>query len=123
MDSSEAHLDRVGAQRSTNASHDQLKQRSFPMNLINNSLCSRSSQDSLQAGGDSVAEFFINLRFTDLFEIPGEYVKMNPELFSALSDGNKEWLEKLRSHGTPLACLKSDHGDSFLHFAATWGHI
>ncbi|AEE82330.1 hypothetical protein AT4G03505 [Arabidopsis thaliana] len=83
-------------------SRDQLRRRSFPMNLINNSLCSLNSQDSLQAGGDSVAEFFINLRFTDIFDLPGEYFQMIPEMFSALSDGDKEWLGKLRSHGTLL---------------------
>lgn len=35
MDSSEAHLDRIEAQRSTDVSHDQRKGRYFPMNLIN----------------------------------------------------------------------------------------
>ena len=71
--------------------HGQLRRRSSPLNLINNSLCSVSSQVSLQAGGESVAEFFINLRFTDLFNLPGEYVHMIPEMYSALSGGDKEW--------------------------------
>lgn len=52
MDSSEARLDRIEAQRSMDVSHDQRKGRYFLMNLINKvarKLCSRGSS---QSGGD-----------------------------------------------------------------------
>uniref|UniRef100_A0A1J3FGZ4 Ankyrin repeat-containing protein n=1 Tax=Noccaea caerulescens TaxID=107243 RepID=A0A1J3FGZ4_NOCCA len=86
MDSSEAGLDRIEAQRTTDASRNQL-------------------------------------RLSDIFNIPGEYVMMNAKLFGALSDGSEEWLAKLRSLGTPMACLKSHRGDSVLHLVAAWGHL
>ncbi|CAA7047016.1 unnamed protein product [Microthlaspi erraticum] len=133
MDSSEAGLDRIEAQRTTYVPHNQLRQRSFPMNLINNSLRSLSSRGSLDAGGEFmttavgdtelVPEFFTNLRLSDIFNLPGEYVMMNAKLFGALSDGIQEWLEILRSQGTPMECLKSHRGDSVLHLVATWGHL
>ncbi|KAG7615946.1 putative ankyrin repeat-containing domain, PGG domain, protein accelerated cell death 6 [Arabidopsis thaliana] len=126
MDSSEAELDRIEAQRSTDASHDQQNRTYLPMNI-------HGSQDFSQSGGDgakpltgdteSVQEFLSNLRLSDLFTLPGEDVQMTPEIFSEMSDGNKECLEKLRSHGTPMERLKSDTGDSVLHLAATWGHL
>ncbi|CAA0393495.1 unnamed protein product [Arabidopsis thaliana] len=66
---------------------------------------------------------FETRRLSDLFNPPDEYVLMKAEMLSTLSDGNEEWLENLRSHGTPLACLKNDQGDSILHLAATWGNL
>lgn len=48
-------------------------------------------------------EFLINLRVSDLFNLPGETVLMTPEISSKVSEGTKEWLEKLKSHETPLA--------------------
>ncbi|KAG7557683.1 PGG domain [Arabidopsis suecica] len=128
MDSSEVHLDRIEAQRSTNVSHDQRKGRYFPMNLINKvarKLCSRGGDGATPSAGDTESglEFLNNLKLSDLFDLPGENVQMNTEIFSRLSDGDKECLEKLKSHGTPMACLKSDRGDSILHLAARWGHL
>ncbi|CAL9233061.1 unnamed protein product, partial [Arabidopsis halleri] len=125
MDSSEAHLDRIEAQRSTD---DQRKGRYFPMNLINKvagKLCSRGGDGATPSAGDTESglEFLNNLKLSDLFDLPGENVQMNAEIFSRLSDGDKECLEKLKSHGTPMACLKSDRGDSILHLAARWGHL
>lgn len=72
---------------------------------------------------ESVPEFLTSLRFSDLFNLPGEYVPMNPEIFSAMRAGNIELLEKLKSYETPMACLKSDGGDSVLHLAAASGHL
>uniref|UniRef100_A0A1J3CPF8 Ankyrin repeat-containing protein n=1 Tax=Noccaea caerulescens TaxID=107243 RepID=A0A1J3CPF8_NOCCA len=37
--------------------------------------------------------------------------------------GNRDFLDKMRSYGTPLACFKSDKGDSVLHLAAAFGHL
>ncbi|XP_023636138.1 protein ACCELERATED CELL DEATH 6 [Capsella rubella] len=71
----------------------------------------------------TVPEFLTNLRLSDLYNHPGESVPMNPEVFSATRAGNKEFLVKLRSHGTPVACLKNDKGDSMLHIAAGLGHL
>ncbi|CAL9233134.1 unnamed protein product, partial [Arabidopsis halleri] len=114
-------------------SHDQRIQGYFSMNKINNGLRSLSSRAFLQARGkaipqpmedtESVSEFLINLKCPDLFDLPGEYVVMNAEMLSRLSDENEEWLEKMRSLGTPLACLKNDQADSVLHLAATWNHL
>ncbi|KAF3502646.1 hypothetical protein F2Q69_00039814 [Brassica cretica] len=52
---------------------------------------------------ESAPEFLINLRVLDLFNLLGETVMMSPEIFNEVSEGTKEWLEKLKSHGTPLA--------------------
>ncbi|CAH8295221.1 unnamed protein product [Eruca vesicaria subsp. sativa] len=96
------------------------------MNLIYNGVRTRRLSCFPQCSGESiesVPEFFTNLIVSDLFHLPSEYVLMNPEIFSAVSAGNKECLEKLRSYGTPMACLKSSRGDSVLHLAATWGHL
>ncbi|EOA23108.1 hypothetical protein CARUB_v10003901mg [Capsella rubella] len=134
MDFSEARLDTIESQSSTDSSNDQRRQRYFSMNKINNSFRTLSSRAFLRGRGeatpqpmedteDFVPEFFIDLRLSDFFDLPGEYVLMNAEMFSTLSGGGKEWLEKLRSHGTPLACLKNDRGDSILHLAARWGHL
>lgn len=133
MDVSEARLSRIESQSSTDSSHDQRRQGYFSMNKINNGLRSLSSRGFLQARGkaipqpmedtETVSEFLINLRCSDLFDLPGEYVVMNAEMLSRLSDENEEWLEKMRSLGTPLACLKNDQGDSVLHLAATWNHL
>jgi len=128
MDSSEAHLDRIEAQRSTDVSHDQQKKRYFPMNLINkvaSKLCSRGGDGATPPMGDNESglEFLNNLKLSDLFHLPGENVQMNTEVFSGLSDGDKECLEMLKGVGTPMACLKSDRGDSVLHLAARWGHL
>ena len=99
------------------------------MNKINNGFRTLSSRGFLRTRGEatlqpmedtqSVSKFLINLRWSDLFDLPGEYVVMNAETLRTLSDGNEEWLEKLRSLGTPLACLKNDRGESVLHLAAT----
>ncbi|XP_010422377.1 PREDICTED: protein ACCELERATED CELL DEATH 6 [Camelina sativa] len=127
MDSSEASLDGIEAQRLMNVSHDQREGRCFPMNLINkvvNKLCSRGDSTTPPRGGVvSEQEFLENLKFSNLFDLPGENVLMNSEIYSGVCDGNKECLEKLRSHGTPMACLKSDRGDSILHLAARRGHL
>ena len=72
---------------------------------------------------ESVPEFLTSLRFSDLFNLPGEYAPMNPEIFSAMRAGKIELLEKLKSYETPMACLKSDGGDSVLHLAAASGHL
>ncbi|CAB78481.1 hypothetical protein [Arabidopsis thaliana] len=119
-------LDRIEAQRSTDASHDQQNRTYLPMNI-------HGSQDFSQSGGDgvtpltgdteSVPEFLTNLRLSDLYAIRGEDVRMIPEVFSKISDGNKECLEKLRSRGISVARIKSNTGDSILHLAVTWGHL
>lgn len=48
---------------------------------------------------------------------------MNPKIFNEVSAGNKKCLEKLRSYGTQMACLKTERGDSMLHLVAAWGHL
>ncbi|OAO97734.1 hypothetical protein AXX17_AT4G04370 [Arabidopsis thaliana] len=133
MDISEARLDRIEVQSSVDASHDQLRKIYVLMNKIYNCFRSLSSRGFFRAGVEAtpqpmedtepVPEFFISLRLSDLCDLPGEYVLMKTEMLSTLSDGNEEWLETLRSHGTPLACLKNDQGDSILHLAATWGNL
>ncbi|KAG7620433.1 Ankyrin repeat [Arabidopsis suecica] len=126
MDSSEAELDRIEAQRSTDASHDQRRGTDLPMNI-------HGSQDLSQSGGDgampptgdtkSVPKFLTNLRLSDIFAIRPKDVRMTPLIFSKISYGKKECLDWLRSHEIPAACLKSNTGDSILHLAAKWGHI
>ncbi|WZY82943.1 hypothetical protein YC2023_029327 [Brassica napus] len=95
MDCSEARTDKIEAQRLTGVSHDI----------------------------ESVPDFLTNLRLSDLYNLPGEYVEMHPEIFNAMRAGNIEYLERMKSYGTPMACLKSDLGDSVLHLAAAWGHL
>ncbi|XP_024009575.1 protein ACCELERATED CELL DEATH 6 [Eutrema salsugineum] len=122
MESSEAHLDTIESQRSTVVFQDQRRQRCFPMNLIYKAAGIFSSRNSSQRGDtESVPEFLTNLRLLDLFNLPVGCIQMNPETFCGVSDGNKECVEKLRSH--EMACLKSHSGDSVLHLAATWGHL
>ncbi|VYS61794.1 unnamed protein product [Arabidopsis thaliana] len=140
MDSFEVRLDIIEEQTSTVVSHDQQEGKNFPMNLISKVARKLSSRNFSQNGGDSATpptdsatpptedtesglEFPNNLRLSDLFNLPNENVHMNAEIFSGVSNGNKECLEKLRSYGTRMACLKSDGGDSILHLAATWGHL
>lgn len=66
------------------------------MNLINKGARALSSRGLLQSPGregtkspESVPEFFINLKLSDFFDLPGEYVLMNVEMFTALDDGEK----------------------------------
>nr|AGO32713.1 ankyrin-repeat containing protein [Arabidopsis thaliana]AGO32714.1 ankyrin-repeat containing protein [Arabidopsis thaliana]AGO32715.1 ankyrin-repeat containing protein [Arabidopsis thaliana] len=119
-------LDRIEAQRSTDASHDQQNRTYLPMNI-------HGSQDFSQSGGDgvtpltgdteSVPEFLTNLRLSDIFAIRGKDVRMTPLIFSQISYGKKACLDLLRSREIPVARLKSDTGDSILHLAVKWGHI
>ncbi|EOA19692.1 hypothetical protein CARUB_v10003449mg [Capsella rubella] len=81
-----------------------------------------SEVDRIEAQG-SLPDFYTNIRLSDLFNIPGEYVPMCPQIHSAVSAGKKEWVEKLKSYGKPMACLKSEQGDSVLHVAAVWGRL
>ncbi|KFK30937.1 hypothetical protein AALP_AA6G045600 [Arabis alpina] len=67
-------------------------------------------------------EYLAELSLSNLYHLPGEYVPMSPEIFSAASAGNKECLDMLGS-SMQMACLKSDQGDSVLHLAAAWGHL
>ncbi|KAG7557744.1 Ankyrin repeat [Arabidopsis suecica] len=134
MDSSEAGLDIIEAQRSTVVSHDQSKQRYSPVNLIKRGILRVfRALGFLQVVGEAatpptgdtenVPEFFTNIRLSDLFDVPSGYVPMSPEIFSAVSAGEKDWLEVLRSYGKPMECLKSDGGYSVLHLAAVWGRV
>ena len=117
MDSSEAGLDRIESQRSTDvSSSDQRKRRYFLMNLMNNGanrICSRGSPESQRActpKGDKepVPEFLTSLRLSDLYNLPGESVVMNSEIFSAMRAGNIEVLEKMKRYETPMACFKNN---------------
>ncbi|CAN7089385.1 unnamed protein product [Brassica rapa subsp. narinosa] len=134
MDSSEACLDRIESQRSTDvSSSDQRKRRYFLMNLMNNGanrICSRGSPESQREctqppKGDKepVPEFITSLRLSDLYNLPGESVAMNSEIFSAMRAGNIEFLEKMKRFETPMACFKNNKGDSILHLAASYGHL
>ncbi|KAL0746389.1 hypothetical protein Bca101_028391 [Brassica carinata] len=133
MDSSEAALERIEAQRSTDVSSDQRKRRYFLMNLMKNGasrICSRGSPESQREctpppKGDKepVPEFLTSLRLSDLYNLPGESVVMNSEIFSAMRAGNIEVLEKMKSYETPMACFKNNKGDSILHLAASYGHL
>ena len=98
MDRSEAGLDRIEAQRSTGV---------LPTEHT-----------------ESVPKFLINIRLSDLFDPPGEYVLMSPKIFGAViaGMGKEEW-RRYSEPVTPLACLKSDGGDSVPHLAAAWGHL
>ncbi|KAJ0264981.1 Ankyrin repeat family protein [Hirschfeldia incana] len=133
MDPSEASLDGIEAQRSTDVSHDQLNRRNFLMNLMNNGasrICSRGSPESQRTctpspkeDKESVPEFLTNLRLSDLYNLPGESVSMKSEIFSAMRAGNLEFLEKMKRYETPMACFKNNEGDSILHVAASYGHL
>ncbi|CAA7047021.1 unnamed protein product [Microthlaspi erraticum] len=89
--------------------------RCFPLALIIDSI--------IPPHTESVPEFLTNLILSDLYNFPGEYVPMNPETYSAMRAGNIDFWDKMRSYGTPLACLKNDKGDSILHLAAAFGHL
>ena len=129
MDSSEAGLDRIESQMSTDVSHNQRNRRYFLMNLMNNGanrICSRGSPESRRActqppKGDK--EFLTSLRLSDLYNLPGESVAMNSEILSAMRTGNIEFLEKMKRFETPMACFKNNKGDSILHLAASYGHL
>ncbi|XP_020876454.1 protein ACCELERATED CELL DEATH 6-like [Arabidopsis lyrata subsp. lyrata] len=135
MDSSEAGLDGIETQRSTGVSHDQSKQRyDSPINLITRRILRVfRALGFLQVEGEAatpptgdtenVPEFFTSIRLSDLFVLPSEYVPMSPEIVSAVSAGEKEWLDVLRRYGKPMECLKSDGGYSVLHLAAAWGRV
>ncbi|CAH8350324.1 unnamed protein product [Eruca vesicaria subsp. sativa] len=92
---------------------EQQRPRCSPMSLV---------IDCFLPHTDLLPEFLHNLRLSDLFNLPGESVPMNPEIFSAMRAGNIDFLEKMRSRQTPVACLKNDKGDSILHLAAALGH-
>ncbi|XP_023635170.1 protein ACCELERATED CELL DEATH 6 [Capsella rubella] len=126
MDSSDADLDRIEAQSSTDVSHDQENGTHLPMDDI------LGSQDFSQSEGDGatpltgdrevvVQRLLARFRLSDT--LPGEDVEMTPETFSGISDGNKECMEKLVRDETPIARLRSSTGDSILHLAVTWGHL
>ncbi|CAL9225320.1 unnamed protein product [Arabidopsis halleri] len=133
MDASGTDLDRIEAQRPTDVSHGQRNGTYISAGAPLLATNIPRSNDSFQNGGDgatpptgdteSVPEYLTNLRLSDFFAFPGEDVQMTPEIFSGMSDGKKECLEKLRSQGMPMARLKSNTGDSILHLAATWGHL
>ncbi|VVB07116.1 unnamed protein product [Arabis nemorensis] len=96
------------------ASVEQQRPRCFPMTLI---------IDCCKPPTESVPEFLTNLRLSDLYNFPGESIPMNPEIFSAMKGGNRDFLEKMKGCGTPMACLKNDKGDSILHLAVALGHL
>lgn len=133
MDPSEAGLDRIEAQRTTDVSSDQRNRRYFLMNLMNKGtsrICSRGSLESQRActqpsKGDKepVPEFLTSLKISDLYNLPGESVAMNSEIFSAMRARNIEFLEKMKRYETPMACFKNNKGDSILHLAASYGHL
>ncbi|EOA20332.1 hypothetical protein CARUB_v10000638mg [Capsella rubella] len=67
-----------------------------------------------------VLESLNNLKLSDLFDLPGKNVTMNPEIFSGLSDGNKECVEKTLC---PCLVLEPNSKDQLpLHVAAHVGH-
>ncbi|XP_056849939.1 protein ACCELERATED CELL DEATH 6-like isoform X2 [Raphanus sativus] len=121
MDPSEASLDGIEAQRSTDVSHDQRNRRYFLMNLMNNGESQKRACTPLPK--ESVPEFLTNLRLSDLYNLPGESVAMKSEMFSAMRAGNIEFLEKMKRYETPMACFKNKEGDSILHLAASYGHL
>ncbi|CAH2071779.1 unnamed protein product, partial [Thlaspi arvense] len=103
------------AQRaSMSVSIEQQKLNCFPLTLI---------IDCCTPHTESVPEFLTNLILSDLYNLPGESVPMNPEILSAMRAGNRASLVKMRSCETPMACLKNDKGDSILHIAAAFGHF
>ncbi|OAO98556.1 hypothetical protein AXX17_AT4G04320 [Arabidopsis thaliana] len=93
---------------------EQRRQKCFPVTLI---------IDCCTPHMEYVSDFLTNIRLSDIYNLPGESVPMNPEIFSAMRAGNRDFLEKMRSYGTPMACLKNDKGDSILHVAAALGHL
>ncbi|CAA7053505.1 unnamed protein product [Microthlaspi erraticum] len=133
MDLSDARLDTIEAQRSTDVCHDQRRRRSFRWDLINKGAGMIRSRGFNQSGEKCVPPLIedteymqqirTNLRLSDLYNLPGEYVSMNPEIFSAMRSGNITIMEKMRTKETPMACYKNDTGDSILHIAASWGHL
>ncbi|VYS61722.1 unnamed protein product [Arabidopsis thaliana] len=66
----------------------------------------------------------IQMLVTNLYDLPGEYVPMNPEIFSAMRAGNVKFLDKMKTNNnTPLACFRNETGDFTLHLAAAWGRL
>jgi len=66
----------------------------------------------------------IQMLVTNLYDLPGEYVSMNPEIFSAMRAGNVKFLDKMKTNNnTPLACFRNETGDFTLHLAAAWGRL
>ncbi|CAH8354432.1 unnamed protein product [Eruca vesicaria subsp. sativa] len=121
----EAGIDRMEAQRSVVVSHGERKRSYFPMNLIK---CGLRSLGLLQTGGmgetESVPDYLTNLRVSDVFNLPSEDVQIDPQIFTAVCEGEKERLEEyLKKRGTSMACLKGDQGGSVLHIAAACNHL
>ncbi|XP_024009935.1 protein ACCELERATED CELL DEATH 6 [Eutrema salsugineum] len=130
MASSEVRLDGIEAQESVDAYPRKLRgvpifPISFIIHWIVSTLRSRGFLPAEEGteGTESEPKFFIKISLYDLFDSPGESVPMTPEIVTAVSAGKKEWMEKLKSDGQPMACLQSDQGDSVLHVAASWGHL
>ncbi|CAH8313243.1 unnamed protein product [Eruca vesicaria subsp. sativa] len=123
MDLSEAGLDRIEAQRAKEVSSDQRNRRFFLMNNGASRICPRGSPES-QGECTQPHKFLASLRLSDLYNLPGESVAMNSEMFSAMRAGNIEFLEKMKRYETtPMACFKNSKGDSILHLASSYGHL
>ncbi|KAF3506193.1 hypothetical protein F2Q69_00009360 [Brassica cretica] len=121
--SEEAVLDRVEAQRSVVASHGQWKRSYFSMNLIKRGLRSLGLLQTGEAETEPVPDYLTNLEISDVFNLPGESMQIDPEIFTAVCAGNKNSLEELKRSGKPMACLKSDQVGSVLHLAAACNHL
>ncbi|KAF8113105.1 hypothetical protein N665_0056s0010 [Sinapis alba] len=92
---------------------EQQRPKCFPMSLV---------IDCFIPHTDLFPEFLQNLRLSDLFNLPGESVPMNPEIFSAMRAGNIDFLEKMRSRRTIRDILEAHNRDSILHLASSLGH-
>ncbi|XP_013626683.1 PREDICTED: alpha-latroinsectotoxin-Lt1a-like [Brassica oleracea var. oleracea] len=121
--SEEAVLDRVEAQRSVVVSHGQWKRSYFSMNLIKRGLRSLGLLQTGEAETEPVPDYLTNLEISDVFNLPGESMQIDPEIFTAVCAGNKNSLEELKRSGKPMACLKSDQVGSVLHLAAACNHL
>ncbi|CDY42176.1 BnaC03g64970D [Brassica napus] len=109
--SEEAVLDRVEAQSY------------FSMNLIKRGLRSLGLLQTGEAETEPVPDYLTNLEISDVFNLPGESMQIDPEIFTAVCAGNKNSLEELKRSGKPMACLKSDQVGSVLHLAAACNHL
>ncbi|CAA7047019.1 unnamed protein product [Microthlaspi erraticum] len=93
---------------------EQQRTRSLPLSLVIDCWAPPHTE--------SVPDFLTNLRLSDLYNLPGVSVPMNPKIFSAMRAGNIYLLENMKTSVTPMTCLKNDKGDSVLHLAAALGH-
>ncbi|CAA7047018.1 unnamed protein product [Microthlaspi erraticum] len=135
MDISEAGLDRIEAQRSTDVSHDQRRKKSFCMNLINKGARTLSSRGlfnpKAQSHRRSRSHAALKLRSTEVFDVilkecPSLEDERDKEGRTCLSFGASmgyyEGVRKLLDRSTKSVYVSDDDGSYPIHMAVEKGH-